>query len=227
MSCLAEIRSDVLGALSGEVTTFRSGRQIEVSHQLAIVMNSQWSNRATQIGEWYRNAALTTFSAIVLLLLLNLGLGVLYLARDTFSGEEPRVDSRVKDYRERHVDLEAYSKLSQDQANESVRLYLANMAMTQAFCQTYRIKCLFVWQPVPFYKYDAKLLRNPSSNIQPHWSRVFAGMSELRRDNFLYLGDMLENSSAKAYVDQAHYNERVNGEIAKAIYGFIRSNQKA
>jgi hypothetical protein len=417
-------------------------------------MNSQWSNRATQIGEWYRNAALTTFSAIVLLLLLNLGLGVLYLARDTFSGEEPRVDSRVKDYRERHVDLEAYSKLSQDQANELLddqavfwskgflyapwvqfrgpefhsrwlntdnyghrltrsprssdqnrlkvflfggsttfgygvadehtipsylqtfleegdpatavavsnyaqayyyssqemqaffrllkqgmvpnyaifidglndiglrtqrvlgfdepwftpemtalwdarrgssqqadpalsqgraesallsrlpmvrfarsiasrvlpqsvpdvdkkpepkeshpavvdpervarevenitSVYLANMTMTQAVCQTYRIKCLFVWQPVPFYKYDAKLLRNPSSNIQPHWSRVFAGMSELRRDNFLYLGDMLENSSAKAYVDQVHYNERVNGEIAKAIYRFIRSNQKA
>lgn len=416
-------------------------------------MKSHWSNRASKIGEWYRSVAVITFSAVVLLVLLNLGLGTIYLVRDTFWREEPRVDSRVKDYRERHVDLEAYSKLSQDQVNEllddqdvftsrgflyapwvqfrapefhsrwfntdsdghrlskSVRsleqnglkvflfggsttfgygvtdehtipsylqtfweegepaaavavsnyaqgyyyssqemqvffgllkqgmvpnyavfidglndiglrtqralgfdepwftpdmtalwdarrgsaqqagsalnqgradstllsrlpmvrfarsialrvlpqsspdadkkpepkesqpiavdpervarevenitsVYLANMAMTQAVCQKYRVKCLFVWQPVPFYKYDVKLLRNPSSHFHPHWKQVFTRMSELHRDNFLYLGDMLENSSAKAYVDQVHYNERVNGEIAKAIYHFIRSNQK-
>lgn len=418
-------------------------------------MKSHWSNRVSKIGEWYRSAAITTFSAIVLLVLLNLGLGTIYLVRDIFWGEEPRVDSRVKD-RGRHVDLEAYSKLSRDQVNElldyqdvftskgflyapwvqfrapefhsrwlntdsnghrltrsprsrslnqnglkvflfggsttfgygvtdehtipsylqtfldedepaiaavvsnyaqgyyyssqemqvffsllkqgmvpnyavfidglndigirihralgfdepwftpdmtaiwdarrgssqqagpplnegradstllsrlpmvrfarSIALrvlpqsapdaekkpeskesqpvavnpervarevenitsvYLANMAMTQAVCHKYRIKCLFVWQPVPFYKYDVKLLRNPSGHFQPHWRQVFTRMSELQRDNFLYLGDMLEKSSAKAYVDPVHYNERVNGEIAKAIYHFIRSNQKA
>lgn len=417
-------------------------------------MNNHWSNRTARIGEWYRNTALATFSVIMMIVLLNFGLGTIYLARDTFGGEEVHVDSRVKHGRERHVDLEAYSKLSQDQVKELLddqdvftskgflyapwvqfrapefhsrwlntdgnghrltraprssgqnrlkvfvfggsttfgygvadehtipsylqtfleegdpatavsvsnyaqgyyyssqemqaffgllkqgivpnyvvfidglndigirtqrvlgfdepwftpdmtalwdarrgasqqagpalnqsttdsamlsrlpivrfarsiasrilprsvpdvdkksepkqsqpvavdseqvarevesitSVYLANMAMTQAVCRQYRITCLFVWQPVPFYKYDVRLLRNPSLNIRPHWKQVFTVMSELHRENFLYLGDMLEKSSMKAYVDQVHYNERVNGEIAKAIYHFIRSNQRA
>lgn len=417
------------------------------------MIRGRWSTWASQIGELYRSAAITTFGVILLLVLLNLGLGTIYLMRDAFWQEEPQVDPRVQSGRGRHVDLEAYSRLSPGQVNEllddqdvftskgflyapwvqfhapefhsrwlntdsngyritkappsssrerfkvfvfggsttfgygvsdehtipsylqtllegealartvavsnygqgyyyssqemqvflglikqgivpdyaifidglnevglrtqgilgydepwftpeimslwdarrgqsqqgdaardhargeftllsrlpmvrfarsvGVRIlpqfisngdrkpeskpsepdvvdfervsrevesitsvYLANITMIQAICQQYRVTCLFVWQPVPFYKYDIDLLRNPDRRIRPHWQQVFTRMSGLRRNDFLYLGDMLEKSSAKAYVDQVHYNERANEEIAKAIHIFLRSDRR-
>ncbi len=105
-------------------------------------------------------------------------------------------------------------------------VYLSNMTMIHAVCREYRIKCSFVWQPVPFYKYDKKFLRNPDIRIRPHWQQVFGAMSKIHRNDFLYLGDMLEQSSTRSYVDQVHYNEHVNEEIARAIYRFVHLDRK-
>ena len=107
-------------------------------------------------------------------------------------------------------------------AQDIVSVYTANVTILQAVCQRYHVKCLFIWQPVPFYNYDPKLLRNPLEQIPPLWEKVYSEMKSFHMDNFLYLGDMLEGDSEKAYVDQVHYNERVNELIARKIFDFLQ-----
>jgi hypothetical protein len=96
---------------------------------------------------------------------------------------------------------------------------MQNMRITRAVCREYGIKCLFVWQPHPSYKYDKKLHKTfPfEGEIPAHYGRVFTHMERLVAPDFLFLGHLTEGMTKKVYVDDVHYNEAMNEEIAIKI----------
>jgi lysophospholipase L1-like esterase len=99
--------------------------------------------------------------------------------------------------------------------------YTANMRMIRSLCREYGIRCYFVWQPVPTYKYDRTLHRTfpyeRGRAIEEYWSAIYSRMKTYREADFLYLGGMLEGVSEKVFVDDFHYNEVMNEKIATRI----------
>lgn len=117
----------------------------------------------------------------------------------------------------RDVDLSEEAK--QEIVDYVVSHYTDNLRLLRAICREYGIRCLFVWQPHPGYKYKASLHRTfPFKDGVPEYFRgVYARMSRYRSDDFLYLGDMLEHVTEKVFVDDVHYNEVLNERIAARI----------
>jgi hypothetical protein len=76
-------------------------------------MNSQMSS----IASAYSASAFITFSFIVLIVLFNLGLLGLYFVHDSLVQQDSPTDPRLQTYREKYVDLQAYSQLSAAEAN--------------------------------------------------------------------------------------------------------------
>jgi lysophospholipase L1-like esterase len=97
--------------------------------------------------------------------------------------------------------------------------YTSNMKTTRSICKDYGIKCYFVWQPHPGYKYDRTLHKSfPFEGAVPeHFARVYSRMENMTGDDYLFLGDMLHGVSEKVFVDDVHYNEALNERIAEKI----------
>lgn len=100
-----------------------------------------------------------------------------------------------------------------------VSRYENNMKITRSICREFGVKCDFVWQPQPGYKYDRSLHRNyPVKGFAPqYWRDVYSLLEGYKSEDFLYLGDMLEGVSYKVFVDEVHYNEVLNDQIATRI----------
>ena len=101
--------------------------------------------------------------------------------------------------------------------------YLATMRLTEAVCTEYGIQCRFIWQPSPFYKYDRSLhKRFPYDHeIPDYWRVIYTRMADHKSPHYLFLGDMLEHSGKKVFVDDVHYNEDTNEALAAKIAEFI------
>jgi hypothetical protein len=92
------------------------------------------------------------------------------------------------------------------------------------------VKAVFVWQPVPVYKFDLKW--HPFSQAPSFAEHWFPGigyrhMADLRRTNapaaeLLWLADMQENAREQLYVDAVHYTAKMSGQIAAEIARFMR-----
>jgi len=106
-----------------------------------------------------------------------------------------------------------------------VQRYTSNIRIIRAICREYGIKCYFVWQPIPFYKYDRSLHSTSpykGSNAE-YWGGVYSRMKGYyTKADFLYLGEMLWGISEKVFVDDVHYNERYNEKIAGRICDRLR-----
>ncbi len=140
-----------------------------------------------------------------------------------FSQSDSKLD--VEDDAKRKSESSEPDSDTESMIDNIVSVYTANLTILDAICREYRVNCYFVWQPVPWYKYDRKLLRDPSIQLSLIWEKVYSAMEAVRRENFLYLGNMLEASSQKGFVDQLHYNERVNEQIARRISELLLSHQ--
>ena len=105
-----------------------------------------------------------------------------------------------------------------------VSRYLTNIRITRAICKDFEIRCLFVWQPHPAYKYDRRLHKEfPFKGPVPeYFTDIFERLENHREPGFVYLGDLLYNRSEKSYVDDVHYNEAVNEAIAEEISRRVR-----
>jgi hypothetical protein len=64
--------------------------------------------------------------------------------------------------------------------------YLANKRIIGAVCKEYGIQCYFIWQPVPFHKYDPSLhKRFPYKDKVPeYWGEVYAQMEQYVAPDF-------------------------------------------
>jgi hypothetical protein len=100
--------------------------------------------------------------------------------------------------------------------------YLRNQRLIQAAGDEFKVKCEFIWQPIPTYGYDLRFF-----GFDPNWTGAdhktgYEIMAKILREqgrprNFLWLADMQADAKEALYVDQVHYNPRMNGLIASRI----------
>ncbi len=122
----------------------------------------------------------------------------------------------------------------------AVDRWLANKKMIELIAHGYGVRTVFVWQPVPTYKYDLQyhLVLQSHKDIQSHgtlWRNAkrcgygYPLMENLRAQgklgsNVLWLADMQQDKHENLYVDSIHYNAAFSKEIAAQIYNYLRQN---
>ncbi|HEY0552268.1 MAG TPA: hypothetical protein VGF13_21895, partial [Verrucomicrobiae bacterium] len=109
--------------------------------------------------------------------------------------------------------------------------YIRNRTMIDAVAKAYGIRTIFVWQPVPTYKFDLKLHPFTDADFgRHHLSGVgYEEMAQWRRSNAppaneLWLADLQENASEPLYVDAVHYSPKMCDRIADEIARFIQEH---
>jgi len=107
-----------------------------------------------------------------------------------------------------------------------IERYLANKKLTEAVVREYGTHAVFVWQPIPLYKYD---LHHHLFATSDFGSNFFARygyryMADRTDDaaaagNFLWCADMQESLAEPLYVDKVHYTARMSALVASTISG--------
>lgn len=120
--------------------------------------------------------------------------------------------------------------------HDAVDRWLANKKMIELLANGFGVRPIFVWQPVPVYKYDLRYhFFLHSINEFAAYGRSGYGyplMEELRAQgklgpNLLWLADMQRDKRENLYVDSIHYNAPFSKEIAGRIYAFLRESVQA
>jgi len=143
----------------------------------------------------------------------------------------------VRAFRDRRFPEPAGGKVNEDFERmdilESIqKRYLENQKNTEAVAAANGVKTLFVWQPIPFYKYKGnhpfqmpgKRARHIRSKFGYPMMAEYVGRHEMQ-PNFLYLADMQEELSGMLYVDIVHYSGRMSREVAARIEACLRERK--
>lgn len=108
--------------------------------------------------------------------------------------------------------------------------YVRGKKLIEAGAQAYGVKVLFVWQPVPVYKYDLKYHIFAEGGLERFDSVRYGYAAMAQRleerpkdcsDNFLWLADIQESSRKPLYVDEVHYCPPMCKELADRIGRFL------
>lgn len=117
-------------------------------------------------------------------------------------------------------------------ATSRLQRYIANKKLIEAEARTFGIVPFFVWQPIPYYRYD--LTYHPFRKSIDRdlaagalYSVVYHEMEKLAAagalgNNFLYLGGIQEDEKKPLYVDAVHYSGDFSKKIAQRIADRIR-----
>lgn len=111
--------------------------------------------------------------------------------------------------------------------------YTANQRIIRAVASEFGIHAVFVWQPIPSYKYDlsyhqfqksSSLAGSPTQRTFEAIYRAMAGRinSASPAPDFLYLADVQAGRRESFYLDEVHYTAAFGEEIARNILGHIR-----
>jgi hypothetical protein len=104
--------------------------------------------------------------------------------------------------------------------------YLMNVRLISAVCREFAVRPLFVWQPVPCYRYDGEHLHGGGhGRAEPLIDCVRKGyelMNARRADHFcgeqfLWLADIQQGRTKNLYVDADHYTAQFSSDIASQI----------
>jgi hypothetical protein len=100
--------------------------------------------------------------------------------------------------------------------------YLANKKLIEAAAKAYGVTAVFVWQPVPVYKYNTAYHLFAAGGFADHAYTGFGypKMAELRRSlgaNFLWCADVQEGMEKPLYVDKVHYTAELSATVAACI----------
>jgi len=114
--------------------------------------------------------------------------------------------------------------------NAVVERWLANKKMIEATAAAYGVRAVFIWQPMPLYKYDLRY------HFFLHSDQAFGGfvraeygypiMAAMEAQgklggDVLWLADMQQDKHENLYVDSVHYTAAFSKEIAGNICEFI------
>ncbi len=109
-----------------------------------------------------------------------------------------------------------------------IKQYVANKQSIENTASAYNVKTLFIWQPVPTYKYDLKyhIFSGKGFGKFLYSKYGYEVMEDFIRKNnlgknFLWLADIQENVKKPLYVDIDHYSGDFSSDIAKRIYNFL------
>ena len=103
----------------------------------------------------------------------------------------------------------------------AINRYLANKLEVGAVAKQLKISTAFIWEPVPWYKYNLKYYLmgdDVSAGV-----RVYSGYTRLRQivdaqpqgPDFLWCADFQESLTEPAYVDIMHYSAYLNQQLAQ------------
>lgn len=105
-----------------------------------------------------------------------------------------------------------------------IRRYLTNKKIIEAVAASYGVKPVFVWQPVPTFKYDVSYhLFSGFDFGKFNYSRYgYRSMEELRQVNhlgvnFLWCADIQQGFKEPLYVDRVHYTAKFSRVLALCI----------
>jgi hypothetical protein len=105
--------------------------------------------------------------------------------------------------------------------------YFTNKRLIEAAAEKLGVRVLFVWQPLPAYRYD--LRQNPFGNEAKRMYSTF-GYPRMEQmvsggtvgGNFLWAADIQEPLKEPLYVDKVHYTARLSGMVAELIARRLR-----
>lgn len=115
-----------------------------------------------------------------------------------------------------------------------IERYARNKRMIEAMAAEFGVAALFVWQPVPTYRYDLKYDRlgakgfyrhNYSIHGYPLMARYVA--EHAMGPDFLWCADMQDGLKKPLYVDRVHYTAEMSKMIAQAIAGPLAGRLEA
>jgi hypothetical protein len=133
--------------------------------------------------------------------------------------------ARLIRYRSTEAPDMADNESDNGQILDSVAMrYLSNKKLVEAIAKEFGVETVFIWQPVPFYKYN-----RPPDDVFPdvtgtnRYAR--AGYEHLRRTveneesdrRFLWCADMQDGLTGPLYVDSVHYSAAMSDLLAKHI----------
>jgi hypothetical protein len=129
----------------------------------------------------------------------------------------------ITDSRKKPEDRETCD--SKRSISDLLRRYKINMEMIQSTSSHFKIKPLFVWQPVPVYKCGHEYNLFSNFDYDGYVPSLKAGYQEMAKlyplgefgDNFLYLADVQEGLNKSLYVDAIHYTPYLCRLIAQKI----------
>jgi hypothetical protein len=117
-------------------------------------------------------------------------------------------------------------------AEQALAEWQASARLAEAVARAYGVRALFVWQPVPAYKYDTShhLFLDDSSVARwtlPRLRRGYELLDALRQqrdpvDHFLWLADIQQERSENLYVSEFHYRPPLAEAIASRIAQALR-----
>lgn len=106
----------------------------------------------------------------------------------------------------------------------------ANRRLTESVARAYGVSTLFVWQPVPAYRYDVRFhlfhsdegfARLSPERMRSGYELLAAQRTELG-DNFLWLADVQDGWKENLYVTDMHYRPVLSEAIAERIARSVR-----
>jgi hypothetical protein len=112
--------------------------------------------------------------------------------------------------------------------SRTINRYLSNKKLVEAVSAAYDIKPIFVWQPIPTYKYNPQSHLFADAIYDNHGYSIYgypAMLEEIARrppgDNFLWCADIQEGINEPLYVDQVHYTSAFSKVVASCIATLI------
>jgi hypothetical protein len=107
--------------------------------------------------------------------------------------------------------------------------YRLNKKITEAISKKFDITPVFVWQPVPVYKYDGSYSISGGTDYDSLLPALKPGYISMAKavaarplgSNFIWAADMQENMKKPLYVDAVHYSGEMSMILAKYILAAI------
>ena len=135
----------------------------------------------------------------------------------------------AKEYQDdTNFDDEKYNDAAIITTTRIINRYVINKKLIEAVSKAFSVKSVFVWQPVPAYKYDLRyyIFADGGFGENPHSKYGYPYMEKLSKrgdlgNNFLWLADIQENMKKSLYVDKFHYSSEMSKIIANKIYVFL------
>ena len=127
----------------------------------------------------------------------------------------------------RHSAAKAPDAEGVDGVRARVDRYLGNKKQIEAIGREFGVPAIFIWQPVPWYRYDQKYYLyaddrggDPVLNYFRHdgYPRMQEALALSPADpKFLWCADIQESASEPLYVDRVHYTAAMSRRLAEHI----------
>jgi hypothetical protein len=124
-----------------------------------------------------------------------------------------------------------HTSSSGDVVTEVIERYERNQRMIRAVAAADGVAPLFVWQPVPAYRYDltAHLFAEFGLfDMHPHLKAGYPAMAERRAQapvDFAWCADLQTGLPRALYVDQAHYTAAFTETVAQCILDALQERR--